>query len=309
MTTFADTVRVATGLQTTWQSIAWLGTEAGFFARRGIDTAFPALGVGGPAATAGLTRGDWELAHTGALPVAEAVLRGLDAVIVATPTCQFAATFVMTPPGMADLAGLDGRRVGVITHAGQTSVAARLAIEAAGAAAVYVPLHSFAGIYAALAAGEIQAGALPIDMRDRGEAEHGWIAFPLHEFGTPSVLATTRRFLASRRDVAIRVMQAVVETIHAFKTRPEVVVPRLQRYLGIADRAAAERLHALHVPLFREAPRPLLDGLPALRDHLSRTYPQAGALRADDIADPSLIDALEQDGFIARLYARPAERG
>jgi hypothetical protein len=41
-------VRVATGLQATWQSTARLGAEAGLFKKRGIDMTLPAIAVGGP---------------------------------------------------------------------------------------------------------------------------------------------------------------------------------------------------------------------------------------------------------------------
>ena len=68
-------VRVATGLLATWQSIAWLGAEAGVFKKRGIDMSLPAIAVGGPQAAAVVIRGDCEFAHTGTLPVAEEVLK------------------------------------------------------------------------------------------------------------------------------------------------------------------------------------------------------------------------------------------
>jgi hypothetical protein len=50
-------VRVATGLVATWQSTAWLGTEAGVFKMRGIDMSLPAMAVGGPQAAAAVIRG------------------------------------------------------------------------------------------------------------------------------------------------------------------------------------------------------------------------------------------------------------
>ena len=61
----------------------------------------------------------------------------------------------------------------VLTETGQTSVAARLAIEKAGAMATYLPLLKFDRIYAALAAREINAGALPVDLRFGGQARYG----------------------------------------------------------------------------------------------------------------------------------------
>src|SRR5436305_609253 len=184
-----QSVRVATGLLATWQSTAWLGAEAGVFKKRGIDMTLPAVAVGGPQAAAGLVRGDWEFAHTGTVPVAEEVLKGRDVVILATPTSDFSNSFVMTRREITQLAQLGGKKIGVPTETGQTSVAARLMVEKAGATATYVPLITFDRIVAALVAGDIDAGALPIDLRFTGQARYGWNAFPIHEFGTPSIFA------------------------------------------------------------------------------------------------------------------------
>ena len=62
----------------------------------------------------GLIRGDWEFAHTGTLPVAEEVLKGHDIVILATPTSEFANSFVMTRKEITQLAATGwqkGRRI------------------------------------------------------------------------------------------------------------------------------------------------------------------------------------------------------
>ena len=295
-------VRVATGLLATWQSTAWLGAEVGLFKKRGIDMTLPAIAVGGPEAAAGLVRGDWEFAHTGTLPVAEAVLEGLDIVIIATPTEVFANSFIMTRKEVTNLAQLEGKKVGVLTPTGQTSVAARLEIEKAGAKATYVPLLKFDKIFEALVAGEIDAGALSVDMRFSGQARYGWHAFAINEFGTPSVFATTRKLIASNRALVTEVMAGFVETIHAFKTRPDLVVPLLQRYVKIDDRKAMEELHAFHVPLFQKVPRPSFPGMQTLREQLAKKYPAAVSLKETDIADTSFVDEFERSGFIERLY-------
>jgi len=296
-------VRVATGLLATWQSTAWLGAEAGIFKRRGIDMAFPAIAVGGPQAAAGLIRGEWEFAHTGTLPVAEEVLKGQDIVILATPTSEFSNAFIMTRKEITELAQLSRKKIGILTETGQTSVATRVTIEKAGATATYVPLTKFERIYTALAAGEIDAGTLPIDLRFTGQVRYGWNAFPLHEFGTPSIFATTRKLVASNRTLVMNVMQGFVETIHLFKSRPDIVVPLLQRYLRIEDRKVAEELHTFHVSVFQKVPRPSFPGMQTLRELLASKYPGALSLKETDIADFSFIDELEREGFIDRVYA------
>ena len=295
-------VRVATGLLATWQSTAWLGTEAGVFKKRGIDMSFPAIAVGGPQAAAGVIRGDYEFAHTGTLPVAEEVLKGSDIVILATPTSEFPNSFVMTRKDITQLAQLNGKKIGVLTETGQTSMAARITVEKAGATATYLPLIKFDRIYAALVAGEIDAGALPIDVRFTGEVRYGWNAFPVHEFGTPSIFASTRKLIVSDRALVTNVMQGFVETIHLFKTRPDIVVPLLQRYLNINDREVAEKLYAFHIPVFQKIPRPSFPGMSTLRELLVAKYPAATSLKESDIADSSFVDELERNGFIDRLY-------
>ena len=301
--TTSQRVRVATGLLATWQSTAWLGVEAGIFKKRGIDMTLPAIAVGGPKAAAGLVRGDWEFAHTGTVPVAEEVLKGGDTVILATPTSVFPMTFVMTRKEITQLAQLGGKRVGVLTETGQTIVATRITIEKAGATAVYLPLIKFERIYDALASGEIDAGALPIDLRFSGQVRYGWNAFPMSSFDTPSIFATTRTLIASNRELVVNVMRGFVDTIHLFKTRPDVVVPLLQRYMKIEDRKAAEELQAFHVPVFQEIPRPSFQGMQALREFLVEKYSAAVSLKESDIADSSFIDELERSGFIDQLYA------
>jgi ABC-type nitrate/sulfonate/bicarbonate transport system substrate-binding protein len=302
--TTSQRVRVATGLLATWQSTAWLGAEAGLFKKRGIDMILPAIAVGGPEAAAGLVRGDWEFAHTGTVPVAEEVLKGRDTVILATPTSVFPMSFVMTRKEITQLAQLGGKKVGVLTDTGQTSVATRITIEKAGATAVYLPLIKFERIYDALASGEIDAGALPIDLRFSGQVRYGWNAFPMSFFDTPSIFATTRRLIASNRELVMNIMQGFVETIHLFKTRPAIVVPMLQRYMKIEDRRAAGELHAFYVPVFQKVPRPSFPEMEALREFLVAKYPDAVSLKESDIADSSFIDEVERSGFVDQLYRR-----
>jgi ABC-type nitrate/sulfonate/bicarbonate transport system substrate-binding protein len=302
-TTASQNVRVSTGLLAMWQSTAWLGAEAGVFRKRGINLTLPAIAVGGPEAAAGLIRGDWEFAHTGMVPVAEEVLKGHDVVILATPTLDFPKSFVMTRKEITELAQLAGKKVGVLTETGQTSMAARITIEKAGATATYLPMIKFDRIYAALADGEIDAGALPIDLRFSGQALHRWNAFPIDAFDVPSIFAATRKLIASDRQLVMNVMQGFVETIHLFKTRPDIVVPLLQRYAKIDDRKAAEDLYEYHVPVFQKIPRPSFAGMQTLREFLAARYPDAVSLKESDIADPSFVDELERSGFIDRLYA------
>jgi len=54
----------------------------------------------------------------------------------------------------------------------------------------------------------------------------------------------------------MNVMSGFVETIHLFKSRPDIIVPLLQRYVNIEDQKVVEELYAFHVSVFQKVPRP-----------------------------------------------------
>ncbi|MGZ5871161.1 MAG: ABC transporter substrate-binding protein [Bradyrhizobium sp.] len=304
-------VRMATGLRATAQSIVWIGTEAGVFHKHGLDVTFAKLEAGGPESTAGLIRGDWDFVQTGTVPIAEAVLRGGDPVILLRNHVPSVGIIIKTWRELKGLDQLTGKKVGVLTDAysGQTGVITRLTIEKAGATATYVGLGTYQNIYAALVAGQIDAGALPIDYRFVGQSQYGWNVFDTSIFGVPSIFATTRKTIAERREVALRMVRGFVETIHLFKTRPDVVVPLLQRFLGFDDRKAVEDLHAYYVPIFPKTPRPdLSGGIEESRTLFATRYPAVQSLREADISDSSIIDEVERSGFIDQLYASDSKR-
>ncbi len=135
-----------------------------------------------------------------------------------------------------------------------------------------------------------------------GQKEFGWNSLAGIPIGAGGIV-TTRRLIAADRDLVSRFVRASVETIALFKTRPDLAVPQLQRYLQIDDRKAVESLHAYYVPLFRSIPRPTFESdLPGLKNAFSGEYPAAANLRSEDLCDASFVNDLERAGYIDRLY-------
>lgn len=305
-------VRMTTALRAPTHSMAWCGMETGIFEKRGLEVSFPVIETTGPEAVAGLLRGSWDFCQTGTLPVAESFLRGGDVVALFRNALQHANLCIALRREVKTLAELSGKRVGVLSDAtsGQTGINARLTIEQAGATATYVGLGTYENIYKALAAGEITAGALPLHLRFSGEREYGWNIFDMAFGGdVPSVFATTRKLIASNRDLVMRVAKAYIETMHAFKTQPEVYIPALQRFLNVNDRNLVEEQYKYYVPLFPRLPRMALsvEGMQSIRKTFANKYPMAQKLQESDFVDSSFADELEQSGFIKKLYASGAK--
>ncbi len=301
-------VRMTTALRAPTHSLAWCGTETGVFKQQELEVSFPVIETTGPEAVAGLARGEWDFCQTGTLPVVENFLQGGDVVALFRNALQHDNLCIALRPELKTLAELDGKRVGVLSDAtsGQTGINARLTIEKAGATATYVGLGSYGNIYKALIAGDIDAGPLPLHLRFSGERQYGWNIFALAFGGAiPSVFATTRRLIASNRELVMRVAKGFIQTVHAFKTQPEVYIPVLQRFLNLSDRKLVEDQYQFYLPLFPPVPRMALsvEGLQSIRDTFAKTYPAAQHVREADFTDSSIVDALEHSGFIAKLYA------
>ena len=307
-TTALTLVRMTTALRAPTHSLAWCGTEAGIFRQQGLDVTFPVMETTGPEAVHGLARGEWDFCQTGTLPVVENFLQGGDAVVLFRNALQHDNLCIALQPELKSLAALDGKRVGVLSDAtsGQTGINARLTIEKAGATATYVGLGGYGNIYKALIAGKIDAGPLPLHLRFASERLYSWNIFSLAFGGAiPSVFATTRRLIATHRELVMRVAQGFIRTVHAFKTQPAVYVPLLQRFLQVNERELVEDQVRFYLPLFPQVPRMALSdaGLQSIRDTFSANYPAAHNLKEADFTDSSIVDALECSGFIARLYA------
>jgi ABC-type nitrate/sulfonate/bicarbonate transport system substrate-binding protein len=298
----AAPLRMGIALRAVFQSEAWLGAHAGLFTRLGIDLTFPAIATGGPASMAGALRGDWDVCHTGALPIIQGVLKGEDPVLLITPTELHDAVFVMARRDITTLPQLAGEKIGAVDAAGQFGRPLQVMLEQSGIEAEMLSLGSFQAIDAALRKGEIAAGYLPIDLRFRGEGEHGWNA--LTGLKIVGGIATTRRFIAANHALVASFVKGVVDAVHLFKTRPDIVIPLLQQFLQCPDREPMQQLHAFYAPLFRAVPTPtFFEEMNGLRDGLAAQYPAARGLRLEDVADASFVEELEGSGYVEELYA------
>ena len=88
-----------------------------------------------------------------------------------------------------------------------------------GVSASVVSLGSFQAIYAALGAGKVDAGYLPIDLRFRGQNEFGWNVLHALPTGTGGIV-TTRRFITAKRGIVAEVVKGFVDSIHLFRRSP-----------------------------------------------------------------------------------------
>ncbi|HEX9445266.1 MAG TPA: ABC transporter substrate-binding protein [Candidatus Binatia bacterium] len=109
-------------------------------------------------------------------------------------------------------------------------------------------------------------------------------------------------FIKNHRDVARRFVEAYVEGIHVFKTRPDVAQEILQKEEGITDPQTVKWIYDRIAKSLREVPNPELKGIQAVLDSIGT--PKARGAQARDYVDTSLLDEIQKSGYISRLYGK-----
>src|SRR6266542_2205667 len=104
--------------------------------------------------------------------------------------------------------------------------------------------------------------------------------------------------LKNQRDNVKRFLQAIIEGIHTFKTKPDVARAILRDSNGDAEIGPLyERLSKS----FRDFPSPENRGIQNVIDSLPT--PKARGARAEDFTDASLMEEIRKSGFMDKLHA------
>ena len=105
--------------------------------------------------------------------------------------------------------------------------------------------------------------------------------------------------LKNQRDDVKRFLQALIEGIYTFKSKPDVARAVLRESSGDADVTALyERLSKS----FRDFPSPESRGIQNVIDSLP--MPKARGAKAEDFIDGSLMEEIRKSGFVDKLFGK-----
>ncbi len=107
--------------------------------------------------------------------------------------------------------------------------------------------------------------------------------------------------IRSQRDTLRRYLQAIIEGIYAFKTRPQIVYSVFAEE-GIKDPAVAKDLYTRLATALREYPIPEPIGIQNALDSIN--HPNARNVKPAEVMDTSILEEIKKSGFIDQLYGR-----
>jgi NitT/TauT family transport system substrate-binding protein len=122
---------------------------------------------------------------------------------------------------------------------------------------------------------------------------------PMEYARTGQIVPT--QFLKRQRQTLRTYMEAIVEGIYIYRTRPQVVL-EVYKEQGLKDPNAARQTYEKILKSLREYPVPEPKGLQAVLDSLPN--PKAKGAKATDFFDSSILEEIKASGYIDRLYGR-----
>jgi NitT/TauT family transport system substrate-binding protein len=120
----------------------------------------------------------------------------------------------------------------------------------------------------------------------------------------PYVCPTTpRTYLASNKDTVKRLLMALIEGTHFFKTRKEESKKILAKYSRQSNEAYLESAYQTNAKLYERVPLATREGMDVqINEALTLARKPGGSVKVDDIVDDRLVVELEKEGFIDRIY-------
>jgi ABC-type nitrate/sulfonate/bicarbonate transport system substrate-binding protein len=201
-------------------------------------------------------------------------------------------------PGIRDLQGLRGKRIGITVAGTLTDLIARVVTRQAGLQVgddvALVNVGSVADLPPALAAGAIDAAVLSMPASQQAER----LGFPevvhVATLGPPAAiigdaLASRRPYLDEQPDAARRFVDAYAAAVRRARQDPAAAQAALMKWLQLDDPALAEATYEAYVRILKDPPVTDANAWRALLDIMAEVPGINPAVRTTDPA--SLIDS------------------
>lgn len=289
-------------------SITWVAKEAGIFKKHGLDldTIFINGSVRG---IQSLIAGD--LGYTGSVGTAviNAKLAGGDVAILQSQMNTL-PYFIIGNSSIKSPEMLRGRAAAVHIPGTSADFAMRLALSKAGINYKEIKAITVGGAPARLAAvtqGQTDFTVVTDGEKVQGEKMGLKVIIDMAKLNVPfqfNCIVTTRKKIAENPDEVRRVVLAMAEAIHFFKTRKDEAIKIMSKYTRGVPREILEAAHAANSPLLVEDTYPTLEGLKQTLEVQALTDPRAAKFKAEDMVELRFVDEMRKSGFVEKLYGR-----
>ncbi len=291
------------------QAVAWVAAEGGHFKQNGLDVDLEYVS-GSPTAAAALVSGTLQFVQMAGPAVVSADAHGGHLVMVMGLVNQ--PVFVlMTTPGIEKPEQLKGKTVAVTKVGSSDDFMLREALAhwglQPGEDVLITGVGSVAAQIAAVEKRLVEAIVVSPPNDLLAERAGVRVLARISDLGIPyqaSGLVTTREYIRMHRDVVARVVRAMTEAVHRYKTDTAFAQRVLAKYLKTTDLKIVEHSYRVYADVFPKVPAPTAAGMVEIAKQQIAAGDVKGEIDVAAMVDSSFVSELERSGFIARLYAR-----
>ena len=289
-------------------AVWYTAQEVGLFKKHGLDSELIYI-PSTTTAVSSIIAGDIPIGNASGGGVASAVVGGANLVMVACMLNTLPYELVVHE-SIKTAEELRGKNIGISRIGSASDVAARVLVKALGLEPVKdVPILQIGGAperAGAFRSGRIAGFPSPPGIIKLAEGMPHRVLISTADFQKrfdfPFICATTTKsFLSSRRETVKRVLMALIESTHFFKTRKEESKKIIAKYNRQNNPAYLEEAYTAVAKLYDRVPLVTREGMEIqIKDALARK--PGATLRVEDLVDDSIVRELEKSGFIDKVY-------
>ena len=292
--------RVSYGGTAGYQLPLWVNRELGFSKKHGVDLEIILIQAGSPNIQA-LVGGSLQLTQTAASSAVIGATQGAPVVIVATLENKLPMLLVSRPE-IKEPQQLRGKVIGINRFGGSNDAAVLMAIKAWKMDPKDISMLQTGGTSARMAAlitkkvdATVQSYPEIYQARKLGMN----VLADIGDFGyfTNTSNIVTRTELQQNRAAIKGFIKGQIEGMHYVKTNKEGSLKILRKYLQISDPEAVEGTYKFFADRLARTPRTEMEGIKNILTSIN-----AGQRNPSEFVDMSLIDEIEKEGFVQKLY-------
>jgi len=283
-----------------YQLPLWVNKEFGFSKKHGVDLEIILIQAGSPNIQA-LLGGSLQLTQTAASSAVIGATQGAPVVIVATLENKL-PMLLISRPEIKEPQQLRGKVIGINRFGGSNDAAVLMAIKAWKMEPKDISMLQTGGTSARMAAliskkvdATVQSYPEIYQARKLGMN----VLADIGDFGyyTNTSNIVTRAYLQQNRAAIKGFIKGQIESMHYVKTDKEGSLKILRKHLQITDSEAVEGTYEFFAKRLARSPRTELEGIKNILTSIG-----AGQRNAAEFVDMSLIDEIEKEGFVQKLY-------
>jgi ABC-type nitrate/sulfonate/bicarbonate transport system substrate-binding protein len=287
----------------------WIAHDLKLFEKYGLESEI--VYVGGARPIQAMLGGSIDVSQVGGAAAVSAAAQGAEVAILGTVFNRLTFAVHVTPQ-IKQTSDLKGKTLATRAVGGNSYFAALAFLKNLGwAANREVGVMSAGGspeVLAGLLQGKFQAGILTpptsttaTKMGYREIFDLASLDFP---FPVISVVST-RKYIDGNPEVMTNILRATSEAIYLYKTRPDLTIPVVARFMRVAkDDPALLQSQQTVGQLLNQNLNPSIEGIKFVLEFLSERQPNLKGKNPADFVDSRFVRKLEEEGFFKKFSTK-----